>query len=101
MSDIHFELIRNWAAARNLINGSDSFRQMTKLVEELGELAHGIAKNRPAEIMDGIGDMIVVLTILAAQNNVDIEHCIAMAWDEIKDRKGQMRDGIFVKESDL
>lgn len=97
----HFELIRRWAEARNLIDGSDSFRQMTKLVEEMGELAHGIAKNRPSEIMDGIGDMVVVLTILAAQNGVDIEQCIALAWDEIKDRKGRMVDGIFVKEADL
>lgn len=97
----HFELIRNWAHARNLVDGSDSFRQMTKLVEELGELAHGIAKNRPDEIMDGIGDMVVVLTIMAAQNNMTIEQCIAMAWDEIKDRKGRMIDGIFIKNEDL
>jgi NTP pyrophosphatase (non-canonical NTP hydrolase) len=97
----YFELIRNWAEARNLINGSDSFRQMTKLVEEMGELAHGIAKNRPDEVMDGIGDMVVVLTILAAQNDITIEQCIAMAWDEIKDRTGCMIDGIFVKEADM
>ena len=97
----HFELIRNWAHERNLVDGSDSFRQMTKLVEEMGELAHGIAKNRPDEIMDGIGDMVVVLTILAAQNDITIEQCIAMAWDEIKDRKGRLIDGVFIKESDL
>lgn len=97
----HFELIRDWAEARNLINGSDSFRQMTKLVEEMGELAHGIAKNRPHEIMDGIGDMVVVLTIMAAQNNVTIEQCIALAYDEIKDRKGKMINGVFIKEADL
>lgn len=97
----HFELIRNWAEARNLINGSDSFRQMTKLVEEMGELAHGIAKNRPDEVMDGIGDMVVVLTIMAAQNDMTIEQCIAMAWDEIKDRRGRIVDGVFIKEADL
>lgn len=97
----HFELIRNWAHERNLVDGSDSFRQMTKLAEEMGELAHGIAKDRSDEVMDGIGDMVVVLTIMAAQNGMDIEQCIAMAWDEIKDRKGRMVDGIFVKEADL
>ena len=59
-----FKDIRAWAEARNLIEGSDSFRQMTKLVEEIGELAHGIAKNRTDEIADGIGDAVVVLTIL-------------------------------------
>lgn len=97
----HFELIRDWAEARNIINGSDSFRQMTKLAEEMGELAHGIVKNRPDEIMDGIGDMVVVLTILAAQHNVTIEQCVAMAWDEIKDRKGKMINRVFVKDADL
>lgn len=96
-----FKDIRAWAEARNLIEGSDSFRQMTKLVEEIGELAHGIAKNRTDEIVDGIGDAVVVLTILAAQNGMDIEQCIEDAWEEIKDRKGRMCNGVFVKEEDL
>jgi hypothetical protein len=32
---------------------------------------------------------------------VTIEACIEMAYDEIKDRKGRMIDGVFVKEADL
>lgn len=96
-----FNDIREWAVARNLTEGSDSFRQMTKLVEEVGELAHGIAKNRPEEIADGIGDAVVVLTILAAQNGLSIEECIERAWNEIKDRKGRMSNGVFIKDSDL
>ena len=63
--------------------------------------AAGIAKKRNDLVMDGIGDAIVVLTILAAQHGVNIEACIAMAYDEIKDRKGKMIDGVFVKEADL
>lgn len=93
-----FHNIRQWADDRNLIHGSDSFRQITKLVEEVGELAHGIARGSSSEISDAIGDCVVVLTILAAQNKMAIEMCIDEAWDEIKDRKGQMRDGVFVKE---
>lgn len=95
-----FENIRQWAEARNLIKGSDSFRQMTKLVEEIGEIAHGIAKQRTGEIADGIGDAVVVLTILAAQQGIHIEDCIELAWQEIKDRKGRMVDGVFIKEGD-
>ena len=49
---------------------------------------------------DGIGDAIVVLTILAAQLGIHVEDCIEAAWQEIKDRKGVMRDGVFVKEGD-
>jgi hypothetical protein len=41
-----------------------------------------------------------VLTILAAQNGLQIEDCIAQAYDEIKDRRGVMKDGVFVKEED-
>jgi hypothetical protein len=50
--------------------------------------------------LDSIGDCVVVLTILAAQNGLQIEDCIAQAYDEIKERKGVMKDGVFVKEED-
>lgn len=96
-----FNEIRQWAHDRNLIEGSDRFRQMVKLVEEQGELAAGIAKGNEALVIDSIGDMVVVLTILAEQSGVDIEWCIECAYQEIKDRKGRMIDGVFVKESDI
>lgn len=73
---------------------------MLKLVEEIGELAHGMAKGREDEIIDGIGDAVVVLTILASQHGLLIEDCIEDAWQEIKDRKGRMENGIFIKEGD-
>lgn len=94
----HFQLIRKWADDRNLIMGSDSHRQNTKLSEEHGELSGAIARGNRAGIKDGIGDMAVVLTILAVQYGFNIEDCIAAAWEEIKDRKGKMVDGVFVKE---
>ncbi len=95
------EDIRTWAHARNLINGSTPEKQFTKLIEEAGELAEGISKGRVERVIDGIGDMVVVLTILAEMHGVGIEACIAYAYDEIKDRKGRMIDGVFVKEADL
>ena len=98
---IQFSLIRNWAHERNIISGTGSQAQFVKLMEEIGELATGIAKNRHADIIDGIGDAVVVLTVLAEQNGVRIEDCIVAAWEEIKDRKGKMVNGIFVKEADL
>lgn len=96
-----FNEIRQWAHDRNLIEGSDRFRQMVKLVEEQGELASGIAKGNEDLIADSIGDMVVVLTILAEQSGLRIENCIKLAYLEIKDRKGRMIDGVFVKESDI
>lgn len=95
-----FEAIRAWAQARNLIDGSSPPAQMLKLLEEAGELAAAIAKGRPNDAKDGVGDVVVVLTILSAQLGFSIEDAVAAAYDEIKDRKGRMVDGIFLKEAD-
>lgn len=95
---IYANLIRKWAEDRNLIEGSDLKSQFVKLIEEAGELANAIAKQNRDEFADAIGDMFVVLTIMAAQNDMVIEDCIARAYIEIRHRKGKMVDGIFIKE---
>ncbi len=95
------QLIREWAHARNLIEGSDPKSQLLKTMSELGELADGINKGRHAEIIDGIGDVVVTLVIIAEQLNLRFEGCVAAAYDEIKDRKGRMVNGVFIKEGDL
>jgi NTP pyrophosphatase (non-canonical NTP hydrolase) len=97
---IYADLIRQWAKDRNLIEGSDIKSQFVKLIEEAGELANSIAKKNDIEFADAIGDMVVVLTIMAAQNGMMIEDCIDAAWQQIRDRKGKMVDGIFIKEAD-
>ena len=97
----HFDLIRQWAEDRNLIKGSDPKSQLLKTMSELGELADGILKNRPAEIIDGLGDTVVTLVIVAAHCGFTIEECIEHAYEEIKDRKGRMENGTFIKEGDI
>jgi NTP pyrophosphatase (non-canonical NTP hydrolase) len=97
----HFELIRQWAEDRNIIKGSDPKSQLLKTMSELGELADGILKNRPAEIIDAVGDTVVTLVIVAAQCGFTIEECIEHAYEEIKDRKGRMENGTFIKEGDI
>ena len=94
------ELIKKWAVDRNVVSG-DTKSQMVKLLEEAGELAEGINKNKQELIIDSIGDIYVVLVILCMQLGLDINDCIKAAYDKIKDRKGKMVDGIFVKEKDL
>jgi len=95
-----YDKIRGWAGKRNLINGSDSTKQMLKLTEEVGEIAAAVARNNRSEVIDGIGDAVVVLTILASQHNMYIEDCVDVAYETIKDRKGKMVDGVFIKEED-
>ena len=94
----HFDLIRQWASKRGLYKGGDPKTQALKLVEEVGETCKAILKSDQAEIEDGIGDCVVVLTNLAHLCNTDIEHCIELAYNEIKDRKGKMDNGTFKKD---
>lgn len=91
-------LIQNWAWDRNLVAGSTPAAQTVKLMEEVGELAGGICKNKADVIKDSIGDAFVVLVIIAAQMGWSMEECVEAAYNEIKDRKGKMVDGVFVKE---
>lgn len=88
-----------WHYDRNLINGSTDKDQALKLLQELGELSDNICKGR--DISDDLGDMLVVMLNIAERNKVSIAECLERAWNDIKDRKGKMVDGIFVKESDL
>jgi len=94
-----FDLIREWAYERGLYENGDAKTQALKLVEEVGETCRAILKEDKAEIIDGIGDCVVVLTNLAELNNVSIEDCIDAAYNEIKDRKGQMANGTYVKDA--
>ena len=88
-----------WHYDRNLIEGSTDKDQALKLLQELGELSDSICKGK--NIRDDIGDMLVVMLNIAERNGVILAECLQKAWDDIKNRKGRMIDGIFVKETDL
>lgn len=94
-----FVKIRQWAEDRNLIKGATPAAQYQKLCEEVGELGRGLIEDNADLTLDSIGDVVVVLTILAAQLDMTIEQCIEAAYEEIKDRKGKMVNGQFVKDA--
>ncbi len=94
-----FQPIRDWANDRDLYKTATNKSQLTKLFEEMAELYAGITAADNLEIADAIGDCIVVLTNLASINGLKVENCINYAYGQIKDRKGKMVDGTFVKES--
>lgn len=96
--DDRFELIRDWARSRGLYDKGNSHTQYVKLQEEAGELAKALLKNDKPEVVDAIGDMVVVLTNLAFLQGVDIEYCIDSAYKVISKRKGKMINGTFVKD---
>jgi NTP pyrophosphatase (non-canonical NTP hydrolase) len=92
------EKILNWAKERNLLDASNRNKQFIKLIEEIGELAQGMAKNDIVQIIDSIGDVQVVLIILAELYNLDSDKCLESAYETIKNRKGKTVNGIFIKD---
>jgi NTP pyrophosphatase (non-canonical NTP hydrolase) len=90
--------IRMWSREKGINKAEPSKQQMLKLMEEVGELAQGLAKDNRDQVIDSIGDVYVVLTILAQQLDLDIEDCVKLAYEEIADRKGKMINGVFVKD---
>ena len=93
-----FSKIRDWAEQRGLYSKGNSHTQYVKLQEEAGELAKALLKNDKPEVIDAIGDMVVVLTNLAHLQGVTIEDCIDSAYNVISKRTGKMINGTFVKD---
>lgn len=88
-----------WSEARQIIPNSTPTAQLLKAFEEMGELASATAKNRPDDIKDAVGDVMVCLINLCALLDIDLTSCLALAYEEIKDRKGHMSpEGIFIKQ---
>ncbi|WAI96149.1 DNA binding protein [Vibrio phage vB_VhaP_PG11] len=125
------ENITRWHYDRNLINGTDHATQVVKLLEEYTEvyaaihagiepddltemmIAHlrklnatgRIKKVEPENahhaLVDGLGDMYVVQVNHAEREHATLAECAHQAYSEIRDRKGKMVNGTFVKEEDL
>ena len=93
------ENIQQWHQDRNLIAGSTDKDQVLKLLQELGELSDHVCKDsHPMLIADDLGDMMVVMINIMTRNNLTMQECLEKAYNDIKNRKGKMIDGIFVKE---
>jgi NTP pyrophosphatase (non-canonical NTP hydrolase) len=90
--------ILKWAEPKGLLNPQIAPQQFMKLVEEVGELSNAILKDDKAEQIDALGDIQVVLIILAEQLGFDLDTCLECAYNEIKNRKGKTINGSFIKE---
>jgi len=95
---VMFDLIREWADQRGLYTDGDPKTQALKLVEEVGETCRAILKQNDHDIIDGIGDCVVVLVNLAELIGEPLEKCIEQAYFEIKNRTGKMENGTFKKD---
>lgn len=100
-----FSPIREWAKDKGIFDKGDLKTQTLKLYEEAGELAKAILNNDEPEVIDAIGDCVVVLTNVAELakkhfgNDISIESCVNEAYSVIAKRKGKMENGTFVKQA--
>lgn len=79
----------------------DPVMQMVKVTEEVGELASEIARHHydSSEVVDALGDSFVTLIGMCHHLNVSPATALSTAYNEIKNRKGKVINGSFVKEN--
>ncbi|NBR24903.1 MAG: hypothetical protein EBU08_14245 [Micrococcales bacterium] len=93
------ELVVKWAEERGITTHSDPRAQLLKAVSEMGELADAEIKGDAVGQIDGVGDVLVCLTIYCDMCGWDIEDCFNAAWEQIQHRRGRVVEGgAFVKE---
>lgn len=97
-TDELIDAVRDWGKQKGIDNAD---KQTLKLGEEYGELLHELCRGRyqSDEVKDALGDIEVVLIILADILGYDLMECLASAYDVIKDRKGKTINHSFVKEA--
>lgn len=93
-------------AFKNLPTVHYEFKQngVIYVAEELGRIGYII--NRPelgweSRLEEHIQEAIHALQDVAIKHKTTLAECLGLAWDEIKDRRGIMRDGVFIKTADL
>ena len=94
------DMCQAWAIQRNITaaGGATALSQMKKLEEEVSELREGLEENNKTKVVDGVGDAMTVLIQICRLYGITLDECLAHAYNEIKDRKGKMINGVFVKE---
>ena len=90
--------VLKWADERKLLDAGNTQRQALKMVSEIGELCDAIAKNDAVETIDAIGDSLVTIIILSKQLGYDPLFCLKMALQQIENRTGETKNGIFIKD---
>lgn len=94
----HIEQVLMWADDKGITRNGTPIGQAIKTMEEAVELAAAINRDDYVEIRDAIGDIMVTLIIQADMQGLTLNECLAWAYAAISNRKGQMVNGVFVKD---
>lgn len=92
--------VQLWAEEKGLLD-ADPKAQLLKILEELGEVTQAYTRNLREELEMELGDLLITIIIFAQQNGIDLEEALKVAYEKINGRKGEMVNGLFIKEEDL
>ena len=92
------EKVKQWAGEKGILSSASPKDQMWKTLEEVVELYTDIASGNLEGAKVELGEVLVTLIIQCELQGWDFEECLQLAYDKIKNRKGKMVDGQFVKE---
>ena len=90
--------VKAWAESKGLLAPENSIKQALKMCEEAGEVAGALLKGDAHGLKLEIGDVLVTLAILAAQQGTNLSECFELAYEKIATRTGKTVDGIFRKD---
>lgn len=103
--------VLEWADSHDLLHEENADKQFLKFIEEVfefktemdfysgkSEVLSSVSKNL---MKDEMGDVFVTLIILCKQLDIEPQKCLELAYEKIKDRKGETRNGMFYKAEDL
>ena len=87
-----------WLDDRGITKNGTPMGQAIKTLEETTELLDAINHNDLEEIQDAIGDIYVTIRGVCKVMNLPFHRCVERAYNEIKDRRGEITSGgTFVK----
>ena len=92
------QLIVQWGEEKGILPSPDPLAQFEKTKEEVEELKEAISLQDKPEVKDAIGDIFVTLVMQTKAWGLSMSECVEQAYSQIKDRKGKMVDGQFIKE---
>jgi len=93
------DLVIQWANDRGILPTNAPHKQLLKAMSELGEVADCEIKGQhDMRLWLEVGDVLVTLALYAKSRNVSLADCLGMAYLKIKDRKGETKDGVFIKQ---
>ena len=95
----HIEDYLNFQSNMYHLKSGATIQLYLDLSHQMGLLSDFVCKQQ--KIHESVGRILRGLIMLAECYDITIQNCLQQAWDDIKDRKGMMIDGIFVKEADL